>query len=816
MKEPAILLLLAVGLIHGVSFASPSGRAKISVVKVPALDGANAHYISHRPPLLPNPLIKLPIGRITPKGWLRRQLELQRDGFIGHLPEISKWCNPKASAWMSPEGKGEYGWEELPYWLKGYGDLGYVLRDERIIAAARKWIDAVLSSQQKDGYFGPRANKRHRDCWPNMIMLNVLQSFYEATGDERVLPFMSKYFRWQLNLPRKDLLPGSWQKIRAGDNLETVYWLYNRTGENWLLDLGRVIHSRTAPWEKGIASWHGVNICQSFRQPGVHYVQSKDRCHLDAAERNYQTVMTMYGQVPGGMFGADENCRPGYHGPRQAAETCSMVEFMHSFQMLLRFTGDATWADRCEEVAFNSFSASMPPDLKGLHYLTAPNMVQLDRKNKSPGLQNRGCMLAYNPHGYRCCQHNVAMGWPYYAEHLWMATRDNGLAAVLYAACQVAAKVADGAEVKITETTAYPFDETIAFKVSTSKLVRFPLYLRVPRWCDGAKLSVNGTAVRAKAGPLSYLRIDRTWANGDEVRLELPMKIDVKVWRANLDSVSVIRGPLAYSLKIGEKWVQWGGSRQWPGHDVLPTTPWNYGLVLDPADPARSFEVVKASKPPAAQPFKPEAAPIKLIAKGKRIPQWQLDPLGLVGRLQGSPVTSEQPTESITLIPMGCARLRISTFPVIGEGPDAREWLPPPPIRHEASHVHDDINAVSDGKCPKRSNDQNIPRFTWWPNKGTIEWITYRFDTPREVSACEVYWFDDTSVGHCRVPASWRLFYRSGKVWVPVRGASAFGTKVDQSNKVTFEAVKTGELKIEVKLKPELSGGILEWRIGNT
>jgi len=225
MKEPIVVLVLVVGLVQGVSFASQAGRAKIGVVRVPPIDGENPHYVANRTPLVPNPLIKLPIGSITPKGWVRGQLELERDGFIGHLPEVSKWCDAKVSAWVSPKGEGEYGWEELPYWLKGYGDLGYVLKDDRIIAAARKWINGVLSSQMKDGYFGPRANKRKRDCWPNMIMMNVLQSYHEATGDERVLPFLSRYFRWQLSVPRKDLIPGSWQAVRAGDNLETVHWL---------------------------------------------------------------------------------------------------------------------------------------------------------------------------------------------------------------------------------------------------------------------------------------------------------------------------------------------------------------------------------------------------------------------------------------------------------------------------------------------------------------------------------------------------------------------------------------------------------------
>jgi hypothetical protein len=237
--------------------------------------------------------------------------------------------------------------------------------------------------------------------------------------------------------------------------------------------------------------------------------------------------------------------------------------------------------------------------------------------------------------------------------------------------------------------------------------------------------------------------------------------------------------------------------------------------VLDEKDPAASFEVRQKPGPMAAQPFAWDVAPIELTAKAKRIPPWKLDSKGLVGTLVESPVKSEAPFETVALIPMGCARLRIASFPVIGSGPNAHEWPEPPPARHTASHCfeNDTVDAVSDRMEPKNSNDQSIRRFTWWPERGSEEWITYDLEKPRKVSAVEVYWFDDTGVGQCRVPKSWRVEWLDGDQWKPVSASGPYGIEKDKFNRVRFEPVTTKQLRIVAQLQPEFSGGILEWRV---
>ncbi len=816
---PAALLIVIGGAV-----ATPAAQTQIRVVQRPDTSQASELYAGNRPPLLASPLIKLPVGKVKPQGWLLRQLQLEAEGFTGHLPELSRFLREEDNAWLSPKGEGHSGWEEVPYWLKGFGDLGYLLDDKRIIKEARKWIEAALASQRGDGWFGPRSNlvnasrgsKKIPDVWPNMIMLNVLQSYYEYSGDKRVPELMTRYFRWESKVPEEDFLPPFWQQQRAGDNMLSVYWLYNRTGDERLLELATKIQRNMAPWSKEVASWHGVNICQCFRAPGTYYMQSKDPAHLNATESRYGTVMGLYGQVPGGMFGADENCRPGYSGPRQAAESCSMAEMMLSDEILLGVTGDLKWADRCEEVTFNSWPPCMTPDLKALHYLTAPNMVLCDRHNKSPGVQNGGPMLLYDPHRHRCCQHNIAHGWPKFTEHLWMATPGDGLAAVLYAPCKVTAKVGDGTEVTIREDTRYPFHETITLTLSTPKPVSFPLYLRVPRWCGAATVEVNDEGAHVEPGRQGYLRIDRKWSDGDTVRLQLPMTIAITKWAKNRHSVSVGRGPLSYSLKIGEKYVRTGGTDKWPALEIHPTTPWNYGLVLDEKDPARSFEVAQKPWPQDNQPFEAEAAPIALRARAKKIPAWQLDDLGLVGPLQQSPARSEEPTETVTLIPMGCARLRIAAFPTIGSGPGAHKWVTPPKKdAATASHCwgNDTVRALNDGRLPRSSADGSVPRFTWWDHRGTTEWVAYRFQKPRKISQAEVYWFDDTGSGQCRVPKSWRVEWADGRKWRPVTGAGECGLEKDKFNKVSFDPVTATRVRLTVELQPEFSAGILEWRV---
>ncbi|MDD4644740.1 MAG: glycoside hydrolase family 127 protein [Bacteroidales bacterium] len=667
MKKPFVLVAIL-----AMAFTGCSQAPRVTPAALPDIAKNNSNYTGNKAPLLNSPFIQLPVGSVKPKGWLLKQLELQADGYFGHLGEISKYLIKENNSWLSADGSGDHGWEEVPYWLKGYSNLAWTLGRKEMIEEAQIWIEAVFKSQKADGWFGPDKGRTgayadqtgRDDLWPNMPMLYVLQDYYTWSNDERVITLMTRYFNYLKTIPEEKFLAGYWQTNRGGNLLYSVYWLYNRTGDAALLDLAQKIHRKSVNWTDSIANLHNVNMAQSFGEPTTYYLQSHDSKHLKASERNYQEIRELYGQVPGGMFAGDENCRPGHSDPRQAVETCGMVEMMLSTEVLYTITGDPSWADICEDVAFNSYPAALNAEMTALRYLTSPNLVQSDTVSKSPVIENGGPMFLYTPHRNRCCQHNQGQGWPYFTEHLWLATADNGLAAALYAENEVTAKVGNGTSVTISEKTKYPFEGKIELTVNPAESVIFPLYLRIPGWCKKPEVMING-----KKFPLEnvseLIKIEKTWKKGDVVSLTLPMEVGLRTWTANKNSVSVDYGPLTFSLKIEENWVRDGGTDQWPTWVVYPASPWNYGLQIDESDLAKSFIVTKKEYPSSEMPFTLANAPIEIRATGKKIPAWTMDEHFLVGELPVSPVVTDQQAEPVLLVPMGAARLRISSFPVV-------------------------------------------------------------------------------------------------------------------------------------------------------
>lgn len=205
---------------------------RFETVGRPDVSVRNACYPSNRAPLQSQYFIKLPVGAVRPAGWVARQLQLQAEGLNGHLDEISVWLEKERNAWL---GRGDSnGWEEVPYWLRGYAATAWILGDRAMTEKARGWIEGILSTQRPDGWFGPvLENERgSRDLLANMVVCWIMQDYYDYTGDERVIAFLTNYYKWLAACPDELFLKHYWDNSRGGDMMWTLAWLYNRTGDD--------------------------------------------------------------------------------------------------------------------------------------------------------------------------------------------------------------------------------------------------------------------------------------------------------------------------------------------------------------------------------------------------------------------------------------------------------------------------------------------------------------------------------------------------------------------------------------------------------
>lgn len=641
----------------------------VLAVVTTALRVQAAHYPQNRRPLQETPFVALPLGSVRANGWLLMQLEMQRDGLTGHAEQALEELN-QTSAWL---GGDKDNWERSPYYVKGLIALGYTLDDPQLKERAQKWVDWCLASQTEDGFFGPKQND---DWWPRIVANYYLRDYCDATNDARVAPFLTKYYRHMLAaLPKRPLK--DWARSRAGDEMDTVIWLYNRTGDAFLLEVLDLLRKQAYDWPaimhgngfqgfgKDFQPKHNVNVPQAFKMPAVAWVRSGDARDRGAIDAGHAHLMHDHGLSVGLQSGTEFLAG---RSPSQGIEFCSIVEQMLSDETIVRILGEGKHADRLEQMAFNGLPAGWSRDLRALRYYTLPNHVIAKRGQPGFG-QSYDNGVVFGPRsGYPCCCFNVHQGWPKFVQNSWAATNDNGLAAIAYAPNTVTAKVGDGegATATIVQETNYPFSEEIRFRVTVSSPTMFPLALRTPAWCTNASIAVNGESFPAPK-PGAFGKINRQWKTGDEVVVTLPM--DVRVQRGVHNSASIHRGPLVYSLRIEDETRVVGQPA--PGFDEFeqtPKTPWNYALALDkPITVDSSASAAPVERSVRANPFDPRWTPVRLKATARKLPGWTLAWNGVVAfDPPSSPVRSDEPDEQITLVPFGAQDLRLTDFPVLG------------------------------------------------------------------------------------------------------------------------------------------------------
>ncbi len=621
-------------------------------------------------PLAQQPFALLPAGSIEASGWLLRQLQIQADGLSGHLDEFWPIVGPD-SGWSG--GKGE-SWEDGPYFLDGLVPLAWQLDSPKLKAKAMRFIDWTLDHPWENGMFGPRGND---DWWPRMVMLKVLTQYHELTGDARVMPLMTRYFHYQLQaLPARPLR--DWGRMRWQDELLSVLWLYQRTHDAKLLELAHLLRQQGYDWQGMYAQFpfkektdaealrkqagasdafmqdlglqvHGVNVAQSLKASPMWSVVSGGAPDREALHHQLRMLDTYHG-LPNGMFSADEHLAG--RSPSQGTELCTVVEAMFSLEVALAVTGDASLGDRLERIAFNALPAALTDDMWAHQYNQQPNQVECSLHREPWTTDGPESNLFGLEPNFRCCTANFHQGWPKFANSLWMATADRGLAAMSYAPCTVTTEVR-GVRVVVEQVSEYPFRQAVSITLRPERAIAFPLRLRVPAWSQGTHIAVNGKPVKASAG---FTTIERTWAPGDTV--ELTFDAGVKVERGYNGALSFSRGALLYALPIKENWVIWRKRELTNDWQVYPGSRWNLGIRPD-------VQIAVSEHPVAEKPFAGAAPAVQLAMQGRYVPAWKASD----GNAEPVPAKAEpsddEDVQGITLVPYAGAKLRIAAFPAL-------------------------------------------------------------------------------------------------------------------------------------------------------
>ncbi|MBM4038627.1 MAG: hypothetical protein FJ290_08945 [Planctomycetes bacterium] len=649
--------------------------ALLSTAEPPAAGPKRVNYgRPFEPPTRPA-LIALPPGAVEPAGWLRDWCLAARDGYTGHMDEVHVEFKRAWAAEHKMTGerlnwpRGAWPYEGGGYWFDGLARLGYALHDDALIEQAKRRFDVVVTNMNPNGIlFLWWLNKNNPDdakavtcdggwpIWASGLLGRGMAAYYAGSGDKRVLDALEAGYAGDRN----------WVQLVGGmSSIWPAFQTYTWTGNKEIAAALTGLFSKDAsgtglpgsryrkmpnPKPGAERNDHGVMFLEGTTPWALGTLWTGNRAFLDATLA-WHDLLERAAMQPSGVPVMDEFWGP--PGAFRGTETCDVAGYLWSQIVLLTISGQGRMADRAERAFFNAGPATVARDFRTHVYFQCPNRVADSSPPHPHGPQASGNSYRATHHPL-CCTAALNRILPNYVMHMWMATYDNGLAAVHYGPCKVSALAADGVPIVITCRTGYPFDEAIEMTVQPAREATFPLSFRIPGWCKTPELSVNGSAVKAAPDANGFVRIERLWRPGDTIRLRFPMSVSVATGcdtnAQGAPYASVSYGPLLLALPIPDT--------QGP-NTPDPAARWKYALDVPSQKPEEDFAVERQPMP--AKWDWPLASPLKLRASGVAI-DWNPDPKA--PRLPAEPFAKRDGSEKITLVPYGCTKFRVSMFPV--------------------------------------------------------------------------------------------------------------------------------------------------------
>lgn len=590
---------------------------------------------------------------LKPQGWIKRQLEIQAEGLSGNLHKI--WPDIRDSAWI---GGNREGWERVPYWLDGFIPLAYLLENEEMIATVKKYIDAIVSAQQDDGWICPcEKDKRAKyDTWAIQLICKVLKVYYDCSGDERIPEVIYKVLKNYYKLLKSgEIKLFTWGKYRWFETFISLNFLYEKYNEEWIKDLAKIIkeqgfdyNATTENWKKPSHVWklntHIVNMTMMLKSEAVsHDLLGED--YTDNAEK-LREILDKYNGTAFEGFTGDEVLSG--LDPTKGTECCAVVEQMYSYEEIFAHTGDNKWLERLEVIGFNALPATLSEDMWTHQYVQQVNQIACQKTMIMAPWSTNGPYahtFGLEPN-FGCCTANFNQGWPKFALSAFMYKDDTIINTVMLPS------ILSDNGVNIKLETNYPFENKMHYKVNTEK--NFNFLIRIPPFAKNVK--INGEFVETKDLAIAIKKGET------KIDVEFTATPFLKERPNNLYALQM--GSLLFSVPIKfekkmREYTKKGVERKFPycDYQFIPQTPWNYGF----AD--KNLEIVY--KKVGEIPFSLENPPIAIKANMQQI-NWGLKfPYRSVARKTPKSTTPISKVQEIELYPYGCCKLRMTEMPIL-------------------------------------------------------------------------------------------------------------------------------------------------------